>query len=213
MTSAELKQRILAAMRADDIPAGSDGLWVIRKQVIRKRQLVKHCAKWKWVEPCSYTWLGCYTDATLWEGGEAVMHDTPEELNTHLNFALRARGRVLITGLGLGCVTRGVLANPAVTAVVVIERDGSVLKLVEPHMPKDPRLQIVHFDAIAWCEKTKERFDCAWHDLWNNEDKGDPHLAEMHQRLILAMHKRVQFQGAWDFPRILRKACRHFGVI
>lgn len=208
-----LKQRCLAAARADAIPAGSHGLWVVRKQTMTKRTLVMHCGKPKWVEPCSYTWLGCYTTATLHNGGEAVMHDTPEELNTHLDFMLRARGKVLITGLGLGCVARGTLANPAVTSVTIIERDASVLKLVAPYMPKDPRLTIVESEAISWCERTTERFDCAWHDLWNNEDIGDDALPVMHQRLICAMAKRVEFQGAWDFPRWVRKLCRPFGVI
>lgn len=213
MIAHELKSRLLAAARADAIPAGSAGLWVVRKPTLTKRTLVEHCGKFKWVEPCSYTWLGRYTTATLHTGGEAVMHDTPEELNTHLDFMLRARGSVLITGLGLGCVTRGVLANPNVTKVLVIERDKDVLKLVEPHMPKDPRLYILYFDAVAWCEQSSERFDCAWHDLWTDEERGEPHLAEVHQRLLIAMRKRVKFQGAWNFPRVLRRACQPFGVI
>lgn len=208
-----LKDNILAAMRADAVPAESHGLWVVRKSEHKTRTQVLHCGKLKWEEPCKYTWLGCYTTATLHQGGEAVMHDTPIELRTHLDFALRAHGSVLITGLGLGCVTRGVLANPRVTRVVVIERDKSVLKLVEPYMPRDPRLHIVNFEAVAWCEKTKELFDCAWHDLWTNEDHGEPHLAVVHQKLIIAMRKRVKFQGAWAFPRCIRKACRGFRMI
>lgn len=208
-----LKEQCLAAARADSIPAGSAGLWVIRKQRLVKRTLVYHCGKHKWVDPCSYTWLGCYTNATLHEGGEAVMHDTPEELGTHLEFMLRARGSVLITGLGLGCVTRGVLANPAVKKVLVIERDKSVLKLVAPYMAKDPRLFILHFDAIAWCKKTTEEFDCAWHDLWDNEDWGGPSLGEMHAELLIAMTRRVRFQGAWNMPRHVRRLCAPCGVI
>jgi hypothetical protein len=35
------------------------------------------------------------------------MNDFPQELKKHLDFVLRARGRVLVTGLGLGCVVRG----------------------------------------------------------------------------------------------------------
>ena len=115
---------------------------------------------------------------------------------------LRAHGRVLITGLGLGCVIRGCLANPAVEHIVCIERDPDVLRLVKPHLPAE-RLTILQADAISWARNNlpRQRFDCAWHDLWSDPDAGDPHLALSHSELFVRCHEAVQFQGAWAFPR------------
>jgi hypothetical protein len=199
-------------MRADAVPAGSDGLWVVRKLNRPHRATIEHCGKHKVVDAESFTLLSCYTTATLMKGGDTVMHDTREELVTHLDFALRASGRVLITGLGLGCVARGALANPAVTRVFVVERDKSVLRLVGPWMPRDPRLTIIHADALTFCRRTHEQFDCAWHDLWTNEDRGEGELSKVHADILKAMGKRVRFQGAWNFPRVVRKLLQRDGV-
>jgi len=136
------------------------------------------------------------------------MDDSDRELRTHLDFMLRAKGRVLITGLGLGCVVRGCLANPAVEQVTCIERDQSVLKLVAPYMPKTPRLEIIKADALKWCEATEEKFDCAWHDLWSDPDKEEPHLQVNHSHLLAMLADKVGYQGAWAFPREQKRLWR-----
>ena len=134
------------------------------------------------------------------------MHDVPHELKTHLNFMLRAKGKVLINGLGLGCVVRGCLKNPSVEHITVVERSTDVLKLVEPYMPKTRRLRIVKADALRYAEQTREKFDCAWNDLWNDEDKEEPALALIHADLMVRLRHKVQFQGAWAMPRYFRNA-------
>jgi hypothetical protein len=200
--SGEMKDKILAACRADWIPEGASGLWYIRKWQIAKPLFVirdKKDGSGVTLQPGRYTNLLRWTDATLHLGmGELVMHDEPNELRKHLNFMLRARGNVLITGLGLGCVVRGTLANPAVKHVTVVERDADVLKLVQPHMPTE-RLTIIHDDAISFCKATNQQFDCAWHDIWSDND--EPNLILQHTELLCALALTVPRQGAWDYPR------------
>jgi hypothetical protein len=205
-----MKAQLLAAARASAIPVGESGLWYVRKCVIDRTMILPDGnGVLKPVPPGSYTMLFRWTTATLHKGqGECVMNDMLSELNTHLDFMLRAHGRVLITGLGLGCVTRGVLANPAVQSVTVIERDPDVLKLVRAYMPADPRLTIIEADAVKWCEQSTDTFDCAWHDLWTDEGNGEPHLQLVHNDLIIAMRHRVKMQGAWQYPRGIRRIFR-----
>lgn len=213
-----LRKDILTAARADSIPAGESGPWSVRKWDTANypklhaddgRMVALQQGKLIKVKPGNYTSLMRVTLATMHkdQGGECVMTDTENELETHLDFMLHAHGRVLKTGLGLGCVVRGLLVNPAVRFVVVIERDADVLRLVAPHMPRD-RVSIVHADALEWCERNKGTFDCAWHDIWSDEDKGEPDLAISHQSLLLAMRKKVKTQGAWAFPRPIRRILR-----
>lgn len=202
-----MKDKILAAAKADAIPEGESGLWFVKKFTYIKRFLALHCNKPKWIEPGSYTKLFRVTDSTMHTCGECVMHDTPEELRTHLEFMLKAKGDVLITGLGLGCVVRGCLANPNVRSVVCIEKSKDVLKLVEPYMPTE-RLKIVRADALLWCAETDLRFDCAWHDIWTDTDRGEPHLAVAHTQLICHTAGKVAFQGAWNYPRHYRRLMR-----
>lgn len=211
--NAALKGLILSAARADAIPTGDKGLWMVKKFQLAKDLQTQPPGKYRseqhrnFLLPAgAYTQLWRYTEATLHLGGELVMQDTPQELSTHLQFMLHAKGRVLITGLGLGCAARGCLANPNVESVTVIERDKDVLELVAPHMPPTDRLKIVHSDALAWARLNRERFDMAWHDLWSDPDKKERALELIHIKVIVALVRNVGHQGAWQMPRwALRK--------
>lgn len=201
-----LKAKILTAARADSIPEGWSGLWYIRKGHVPPG----HISIWEGnpvsVPAGTYTHLFRVTDETLYytPPGLVVMEDTPFELSTHLDFMLKASGRVLVTGLGLGCVVRGLLANPAVKHVTCIERSTDVLKLVAPHMPKS-RLTIVQADALEWSQTNSQEFDCAWHDLWTNREDGEPHLDYWHTRLMIDCSKHVKRQGAWRMARTVKR--------
>lgn len=200
------KSDLLAAMKANAIPAGWSDLWFIAKtKLTEPTPNVRH-KKPVVVPPGIYTFLYRLTDATLYcdPPGECVMEDTPFELQTHLGFVLRAYGRVLVTGLGLGCVIRGLLANPAVEHITCIEDSEDVLKLVGPYMPRE-RLTIIEADALEWTANNKERFDCAWHDLWTDRGNGEPHLDHWHAQLLMNCRKTVQQQGAWHFDRRAKK--------
>lgn len=211
-----MKAEILAAAKADAIPAGESGLWKIHKMTCHKALSIPAHMGGHSLElpPGIYTSLFRVTMATMHGYGELVMHDFPAEIDTHLGFALAARGQVLITGLGLGCVTRMCLANPNVKHVTVIENSPHVINLVYPHMPAMERLTVIPADATQWVKKTKRKFDCAWHDLWTDEAAGEPHLQTVHMKLICDLAGRVPMQGAWKFPREFRRQMKKWaGVI
>jgi hypothetical protein len=188
----------LNAMRADTIPAGESGLWFVSKATVKEDTVTTPPggARQVTVPAGRYTqlWRVTMEKLHLLEPGELVMNDLPYELKKHLAFVMRAHGRVLVTGLGLGCVVRGLLINPR------------VIKLVMPHMPSG--FKLIQDEAVSWCERTRRHFDCAWHDLHTIEEDGEPKLQLVHGDLIKAMHGRVKFQGAWEFPRFIRRAFR-----
>jgi hypothetical protein len=206
------KDDIVNAMKADRVPAGWSGLWYITKTSLTESTPNVRHEKPVILPPGTYTFLYRLTDATLYcdPPGEVVMEDTPFELKTHLGFVMQARGRVLVTGLGLGCVVRGLLANPAVEYVTCVENSKDVLKLVEPHMPKD-RLTIVEADALTWTANNKETFDCAWHDLWTDRSQGEPHLDLWHLTLLHNCRRTVKQQGAWAFDKQIKKCLLNRG--
>lgn len=202
-------QSILDACRADNIPLGESGLWYVKKWEIDKDLPVMKHGREIVVPAGYYTNLHRWTDSTIHlTDGELVMTDMQDELVTHLEFILRAKGRVLVTGLGLGCCVRGLLANPAVTGVTVIENSPDVLKLVQPHMPDDPRLAIVEAEARDWCSRHAANFDSVWHDVWTDTDAGEPHLAVVHSDLLVKTCRGTKLIGAWAFPRHHRRLWR-----
>lgn len=151
-----------------------------------------------------YTLLRRHTMATLHlEGGEIVMEDSVRELSKHLPIWLAARGRVLKTGLGLGCVVRGLLANPAVDHVDVVEIDADIVRVIGAEFAGDPRVTIHQADALTW-DFGDQRWDYAWHDIWTEGNKG---LQVLHMQLITRFWDAVTHnQGAWAFPRVVHRA-------
>lgn len=212
----KIKTTILQAAKATFIPESSRGLWHIKKISLNRDITAPKDGRMVKVPAGEYTQLWRWTNSTIQirletcagEPGELVMTDSPDELNTHLSFMLRAHGRVLITGLGLGCVIRGCLANPAVEHVVCIERDPDVIRMVGPHMPD--RCTILQAEAVSWVRNNlpRQRFDCAWHDCWSDPDKDEPHLQVTHSSLFVACHRGVKFQGAWAFPKYQKRIWR-----
>lgn len=196
----------LRAMSARHIPCGESGLWKIDRRDFTSPwapMLVDGRER----PPGIYTFLWRYTMSSAHREGECVMSDDPIELSRHLEFVLQARGRVLITGLGLGCVLRGALANPAVDHVDLVERDPHVIRLVWPHCDQE-RVTLHQADALEWLRTERGTWDAAWHDLWSDPDAKEERLSVTHQKLILELRGRVGWQGAWALPRHIRRVLR-----
>lgn len=150
------------------------GLWTIHRQDMRNKLPIFRA----WAQFDSVTFLSRFTEGTMHtDFGETVMEDSRRELRRHLPIWLRARGRVLITGLGLGCVVRGLLASPHVDHITVVEIDGGILRVIGPEFESNPRVTLIHDDALTI--KLDDRFDYAWHDLFT----GNNILAESNPRL------------------------------
>lgn len=149
-----------------------------------------------------YTLLRRLTEASLhleYCGGEVVMEDSRRELRKHLPIWLAARGRVLVTGLGLGCVVRGLLANPAVDHVDVVEIDPLICDRIGREFAGNPGVTIHQADALAW-DFGGECWDYAWHDLHSFDETC---LQTMHAALLVRYMEAVPLerQGAWNWPR------------
>lgn len=114
-------------------------------------------------------WRGYVAEGTyraLLIDGSVWMSTTTDELYDHLEFVATARGVVLVTGLGLGCVVSALCRRPDVTRVVVVESDADVVALVGPALLEafGARLEIYHDDAFRFAPPFL--FDAAWHDIW-----------------------------------------------
>jgi hypothetical protein len=143
---------------------------------------------------------------------DVVMEDSPRELRKHLPIWMNAKGRVFITGLGLGCVVRGLLASSAVTHVDVVEIDADILRIIDAEFVGNPRVALHRGDALTFRFPDEVRFDFAWHDLWMDEGDGDNQLQTSHAKLIANYADRIPRQGAWAFPRFAKKLAVNSGI-
>lgn len=148
----------------------------------------------------SMTVLRRFDNATIHlNRSSVVMEDSRRELSRHLPIWLAARDRVLVTGLGLGCVVRGLLASPTVERVDVVEIDADIIRVVGAEFAGDPRITIHHGDALEFAPEGA-RWDFAWHDLHSFD--AETHLQHLHAQLIIKFMPVCARQGAWGFPRI-----------
>ena len=172
------------------------GLWRIRRFRYDELRLIDE------VGYRSQTRLERWTLGTLHQHrGMLVMEDSRTELQRHLPIWLHAQGRVLVTGLGLGCVVRGLLANPRVERIDVVELDRDILAMVGPEFHDTDRVILHHADARRFRLPRQLTWDYAWHDLWCEEGS----LQILHARMLLRYAKVCRVQGAWGFPRCFKR--------
>lgn len=199
------KEQLLEACR---VPAAllpqSFGLWSIERRSAAESSKMNKGRRIEVGWP-TYTLLRRVTKATLHHEppGEVVMDDTLTELRKHLPILMHARGRVLMSGLGLGCALRGLLASPKVEHVDVVELDPDVLRVCGAEFEGDPKVTMHLGDALQFPWPESARWDYAWHDIWDEDG-----TQVLHARLILRFIDKVKFQGAWMLPREAKRVIR-----
>jgi len=182
-----------------DVPKGRSGDWRIERYAVSERDALmfnirNECryASDRNIKPGTYTRLMCrYT---------VVMSDTPAEKRDHIEFIKRAKGQILINGLGLGYAIEVCCRKGTVEHITVIEKSPDVIKLSGPHYLKryPDKLTIIQADAFTWEPPKGMRYDAVWHDIWNNHCSDN--LVEMDQ-----LEKKSQgiadWQGSWGRAR------------
>lgn len=134
---------------------------------------------------------------------EVVMEDSARELRRHLPIFRHGRGRVLVSGLGLGCVVRGLLTKPEVEHIDVVEIDRDIIRHFGVEFAFNSRVTLHHGDALTYEWPDDARWDVAWHDIVCV--KGDS-LALLHARLVKRFYDRCTRQGWWGAgARIARR--------
>jgi hypothetical protein len=139
----------------------------------------------------------------LFVNGVLWMSDTRDERRDHWTPRHRARGTVLIGGLGFGMVALAAALKPEVDKVIVIEINPTIIELVLPHLRAalegegvDPdKLVIIQADLMEWKPPKGEMYDCIWFDIWPTlcEDN----LEEM-AKLNRRYGRRTQgYRGSW----------------
>ncbi len=182
----------MSLIESVSIPEGKCGRWSVKRFSVSnedaKFSALRAAMKGRgYVPPGEYTQLHC-------EGRGIVMSDTPDERRDHYEPVLRARGHVLINGLGIGMVLAAVLKKSEVTQVTVVELDPDVVALVGPAYEADSRVQIVTSSAYDYQPPKGERYGAVWHDIWDTIC-GD-NLPEM-TKLKRKYGRRADWQGCW----------------
>lgn len=141
---------------------------------------------------------GIYTRLVDKELDEVVMSDTAMERRTNTEIIERARGDVLIAGLGIGMILNPILANPKVRSVTVVEKYDEViaLNMLAGFNINHRKLRLVTADIFEWDPYSVDLrggWSVIYFDIWNTI--GQENRAQMD-----ALHEKFQRRlapGGW----------------
>ncbi len=175
-------------MQKVDIEEGVSGDFRIEKFSISLRDIMVTSRLYRGRE----VFPGTYTKLML--NNQIIMSDTTAEMNDHIVPVEKARGNILINGLGLGMVLLNCLLKPEVKHTTVIELSKDVIKLVSSPYEKmfKDRLTIIWANAFNY--KPKIKYDMVWHDIW-------PEIKSSNYKQMKKLHykysKHAVWQGSW----------------
>lgn len=179
-------------MVTPDVPDQRSGEWSVSHVTIDKHMAAMENMRYiRDGTPELCVFPGTYK--RLIRGGTLVMSNTPMELKSNHEPVHRARGNVLINGLGLGIVAHSCSLKPEVQRVVVVEKSLDVINMVLPHLRLD-KVSIVHDDCFEWKAPKDIRWDVVWHDIWDDIAQDNlKEMATLHRRY----GRKCEWQGSW----------------
>jgi spermidine synthase len=179
-----------------DIPEGASGKWRVERFTVSEEDVRLHNMRCSWQAGMGGRTIKAGTYTRLMRGSTVVMSDTDAEKSDHWEAVYKAKGIVLINGLGIGMVLNACLLKPEVEKVIAVELSAEVIELTRKHYQRKfgPRVEVIHSDALSFTPPKGIRFGAVWHDIWDNIC-GD-NLPEMHQ-LHRKYGRRSDWQGSW----------------
>ena len=111
----------------------------------------------------------------LTEGNNIWMSLNPNEIETMKPYIEKAKGNVLVLGLGMGYVPFMMALKLEVKSITIIEKDPDIIELfnslIYPSFKNKEKIKIVQGDAINYVNKNNQ-FDYIFADLWHSPEDG-----------------------------------------
>ena len=111
----------------------------------------------------------------LTEGNNVWMSLNPNEIETMKPFINKAKGHVLVLGLGMGYVPFMMALKPEVKSITIIEKDPEIIglfnSLIYPNFKNKEKIKIIEDDAINYT-RNNNKFDYIFADLWHSPEDG-----------------------------------------
>ena len=102
---------------------------------------------------------------------EPLMVDDPLHWLGMKELASKCTGNVLVGGLGMGLILYHLLENKSVQSITIIEIDSELTSFIQPYLPKDRKIKVVHANYFNYVTKTLDMYNSAVIDLWVLSEK------------------------------------------
>ena len=123
----------------------------------------------------------------LTEGGNIWMSLNPNEIETMKLYINKAKGNVLVLGLGMGYVPFMLSLKNCVKSITIIEKDQEIInlfnELIYPSFVNKEKIKIIKGDAIEFARKSQKEgtYDYIFADLWHDPEDGLPLFVALKQ--------------------------------
>ena len=111
----------------------------------------------------------------LTEGNNIWMSLNPNEIETMKPFINKAKGDILVLGLGMGYVPFMMALKKEVKSITIIEKDLEIIglfnSLIYPNFKNKEKIKIIEDDAINYTKKN-HHYDYIFADLWHSPEDG-----------------------------------------
>ena len=111
----------------------------------------------------------------LTEGNNIWMSLNPNEIETMKPYINKAKGNVLVLGLGMGYVPFMMSLRSDVKSITIVEKDPEIIglfnSLILPNYKNKGKIRVVEDDAINYVRK-QNKYDYIFADLWHSPEDG-----------------------------------------
>lgn len=121
-----------------------------------------------------------------------IMSNTPMERKTHIEAINKAKGNVLVAGLGLGMYLQNIKDKEEVTSITVIEKSKEVIELIAKYFKDCQKIKIINEDIFNYTPDIK--FNFAFLDIWS--DISEDNLVEFD--ILREKFKEIQEIICWS---------------
>lgn len=97
---------------------------------------------------------------------DVIMSNTQMERRTHYPAIKKAKGNVLVAGLGLGMFIHNIMNKPGVKSITVVEKSKEVIEMVGKYFKDCEKIKIINEDIFNY--KSNIKFDFAFFDIWKD---------------------------------------------
>ena len=114
----------------------------------------------------------------LTEGNNIWMSLNTNEIETMKPYISKAKGHVLVLGLGMGYVPFMLSIKNCVSKITIVEKDQEIInlfnKLIYPSFPSKEKVEIIKDDAIEYTRRKQKEatYDYIFADLWHDPEDG-----------------------------------------
>ena len=178
MKTKSVNVKLLAKLLANlpQVPDGKSGKMSVSHRTVKAGEPVV-VVSWRnglfmGQQPTKFRFSHPITIRSLVEKDRGVwMTDQPQEIWQMRDAVSKARGNVLIGGLGLGAISHLIpTMGTNVDSVTTVERSQDIANIVAPYIAKQT---LIVADLFEYLKNTDRKFDFAFFDIWQGTGETD----------------------------------------